>query len=103
MRTVYVTIGNSDDKLTQRLWSKFWNAVDDQVREYSFHIHGAWLSEPSSEYQNACWCFVIEDDSDGEDCYDDLRARLRVLAQHYGQDSILWAEAREVEHLGPKP
>lgn len=96
MKTVYVSIGNSDDKLTQLQWSAFWATVDEAVQELVEAIHGTWLSVPNSEYQNAAWCFEID-----EDCEDELRAYLCRTARSFGQDSVTWAEVPVVEFLKP--
>jgi len=88
MITVYVSIGNSDDKLTQAKWAEFYRAVALAVRHFSITVHGQWVSEPASAWQNACWCIEIDDDGAGY-----LRGHLGALAGTYDQDSIAWAEA----------
>lgn len=100
---VYVSIGNSDDKLTQEQWATFVNAVQetiDNALRYAgdgSSIHGRWLSEPASKYQNACWCIEFMDALCPE--IPPLRNWLRNLARIYNQDSIAWAEAIKVEFL----
>jgi hypothetical protein len=89
MPTVYVSIGNSDDKLTQREWSAFWEHAGAVIRRWSAAIHGEWLSLPGAPYQNACWC--IEVDEETADLI--LRPELVHLVRHFRQDSIAWAEA----------
>jgi hypothetical protein len=89
-RTVYISIGNSDDKLTQAEWSAFYRHTRQAIEGYSQVIHGSWVSRTEDPWQNACWCFEpIADHS--------ARAGLkRVLAQiaaDYRQDTIAWAEA----------
>jgi hypothetical protein len=86
--TVYVSIGNSDDKLTQKQWSCFWELVASAVREDSEQVYGDWMSAPVSPCQNACIAFCIE-----RHLVSVLKAELRSLAALYGQDSIAWAEA----------
>lgn len=101
-QTVYISIGNSDDKLTQAEWSRYVHAVDTILLERSGRIawspivtrHGSWLSVPDDPWQNACWCVEIDRDPS------DLKDELRVEAQRYRQDSISWAEAR-TEFLTP--
>lgn len=93
--TVYVSIGNSDDKLTQQQWSCFWELVTSAVREDAQQVYGDWLSLPSAPYQNACIAFSIE-----RHLISVLKAELRSLAALYGQDSIAWAEA-STEFLEP--
>ncbi len=93
MPTVYVTIGNSDDKLAQGDWSTFWGAVDDAVRLAAIAVHGAWVSESTSPYQNACWCIEVDAERQW------LRDRLANMARAYEQDAIAWAETSNVEFL----
>lgn len=87
--TVYVSIGNSDDKLTQARWSVFWEQVNSEVRGRARQVYGDWLSLPNAPYQNACIAFAV-DRGDAAP----LKKHLRDLAALYGQDSIAWAEAR---------
>lgn len=86
--TVYVSIGNSDDKLTQREWSYFVNAVHHAVSDFVApgKLHGAWFSVPASPWQNAVWCFEV-------DRPDELKGQLSEIAGRFGQESIAWAVA----------
>lgn len=93
---VYVSIGNSDDKLTQSEWAQFVSRTTSLV-EGAALIHGRWLSEPSSAYQNACWCIDVHDEPNGVEW---LRGALARLAADFRQDSIAWAEAPVTEFLG---
>lgn len=99
---VYISIGNSDDKLTQKGWSNFVADVDDDV-EAAGHVHGRWFSAPDVEWQSACWCVDI-DERNRFTGYDvgvrQLRDKLTTHARTYGQDSIAWAEVKETELLG---
>jgi hypothetical protein len=92
---VYVTIGNSDDKLTQREWASFLLRVHLLLDHLAKVVHGSWYSGPGVEWQNACWCVEIP-----EERVDRARDGLRVLAREFRQDSIAWAEAPSVEFLG---
>lgn len=93
MITVYVSVGNSDDKLTQVEWSSFYLAVEQVIRRAAHRVHGAWVSQAADPWQNGCWGFEI-----GNPVW--LRGQLRNLAGAYRQDSIAWAEAPKVEFLG---
>jgi hypothetical protein len=92
--TVYVTIGNSDDKLTQREWASFCDEVFTLINETAVEIHGQWFSAPDSPYQNACICAVVES-------YDvmDLRTELGELRAKFRQESVAWAEVERTEFL----
>lgn len=95
MTTVYATIGNSDDKLSQREWAAFVADVRRVLAEEAETTHGEWFSAPDTPWQNACWCVEIP-------AYRLARARHRVgkLAPVYRQESIAWAEVAAVEMLG---
>jgi len=86
--TVYVSIGNSDDKLTQERWAEFFARTSDAVQTFSRHVHGEWASLPNARWQNACWCFEPHPDD-----IDVMREVLAKLASRFGQDSIAWAVA----------
>lgn len=94
MKTVYISIGNSDDKLTQAEWAAFYRDANLLVREYAEGVHGQWVSEPASAWQNACWCIEID-----RGLVSNLKQRLGELAGKYRQDSIAWAETPSTEFL----
>jgi hypothetical protein len=87
--TVYISIGNSDDKITQREWSMFVQGALGAVGQATTQIHGVWFSAPDSEFQNACVCAEIDDSADEKI----LKERLAQLARLYSQDSVAWAVA----------
>jgi len=91
--TFYISIGNSDDKLTQKEWAEFVGDVDMAIVEAEPILHGRWFSRSDSPWQNACWCIQL---SSG---VDKLRRRLGDLAHKYRQDSVAWAEAPVTEFL----
>lgn len=93
--TVYVSIGNSDDKLTQARWAEFHDKVTTAVRGLALQIHGDWVSISTSPWQNACICFEI-----GHETSERLQRDLAELAAEYGQDAIAWAEAN-TRFIGP--
>ncbi len=101
MITVYVTIGNSDDKLSQAEWASFYAAVDGVIRRAAYRVHGAWVSPSTDPWQNACWCAEVFPGPVGNvsDAPMWLRSQLANLAGAYGQDSVAWAEAPTVEFL----
>lgn len=87
MKTIYITIGNSDDKLKQAQWSKFYDLIDSDIRMLAKHVHGAWHSLPNAKWQNACWCVDIEEKRAVELAYD-----VTETARLFQQDSVAWAE-----------
>jgi hypothetical protein len=94
MITVYISIGNSDDKLTQVQWAAFVDAVRAQARHHSWEVHGEWYSAPDAEYQNACFCVVL-----GDGKAEALQGCLTQVRERYGQDSIAWAVAPVTEFI----
>lgn len=93
---ILISIGNSDDKLTQRDWSEFIASVRELLDwPDRVAIHGEWFSAPDKPWQNANWC--IETRDDGARFL--IRRELRKLAERYRQDSIAWTQG-EVEFLG---
>ncbi len=85
---VLISIGNSDDKLSQREWSHFIDEVRERLdRQIGLLIHGEWFSAPDSPYQNANWCIEF---IGGDDTY--LKQRLVEIRKKYRQDSIAWTE-----------
>lgn len=105
MKTIYIVMGNSDDKLSQFEWSQFYRAIDTVVSAagnyVGVQIHGRWTALPHEPWQNACWCLAI-DDGELEFVVKGMKAELVALAKEFRQESIVWAEA-EVEFLSPNP
>jgi hypothetical protein len=90
-RYVYISIGNSDNKLTQSQWSEFCYIVSNTLG-HNCQRHGEWFSLPNSPFQNACWCVTIP-----EIYVDMIRTDFRLLCRQFSQDSIAWAEAEYSE------
>jgi hypothetical protein len=117
---VYISIGNSDDKLTQAQWCEFTQSVDELLT--ACNIHGRWFAAPDTPWQNACWCIEFDPiqlysnspefcDWDGvwrihtqstRTVYAHLQRELRRLAKRYLQDSIAWAEVPRPTLLRPQ-
>lgn len=76
-----ITIGNSDNKLTQKRWSSFASHINDIVGQFADTVYFAGASNSTSEWQNACWVFECDDESD-------LTTYLVTAASLYNQDSI---------------
>jgi hypothetical protein len=87
MRTITVQIGNSDNKLSQREWASFCNAVH---RTIVYHTHNIidsiHFSAPSvgwADWQNSAWVFECEDVE-----IEELKDRLFIIRKEYKQDSV---------------
>ncbi len=88
---IFIGVGNSDDKLTQREWADYHREVDLAVHARlaaGATVHGHWLSDPAAPWQNACWCIEAKPSVAYK-----LKADLAVIAGRYRQDSIAWSEA----------
>jgi hypothetical protein len=79
--TVYASIGNSDDKLSQQEWSDYLRAFRVCMNHHADQVYGDWVSEPSARYQNACMSITT-------DTPDDLRYALTAFRKRWSQDSI---------------
>lgn len=105
MTTVLVTIGNSDDKLTQREWADFQQRVDHLVAIAATEVHGRFHSLPHHPWQTAAWSFTIHPEAtvgsgaaalagepNDEPAAAWLAHALRDAAHEFRQDSIAWTE-----------
>jgi hypothetical protein len=93
--TVYASIGNSDDRLTQAQWSEFHATFAMTIRDYATTVHGSWLSNPADPWQNACMAFDVHLNDAG-----DLQRELAIIAGRFNQDSIAWAAVGDTEFIG---
>ena len=96
MKTVYISIGNSDDKLGQAQWVNYIVDMNTAIFHWQTKRHGYWHSPFSSQWQNACWCVEISERDEPA-----LVLKLREIAGRFGQDSIAWAEVKDTKFLGP--
>lgn len=96
----YISIGNSDDKLTQAKWSAYVGNVGFVVLRASElpggALHGFWLSETSSQWQNACWALQLPTNAAS---VEHIKYRLAEVAGQFDQDSVAWALAPETEFI----
>lgn len=81
--TVYVTIGNSDNKLSQEEWADYQRITRDLCFAHADETHGTWYSEPTSKYQNMILCIRTNVFT-----YIKLLDRLREVREEFNQDSI---------------
>lgn len=105
--TVYISIGNSDDKLSQKEWAEYYRSVSLTLHQAAATVHGQWVSEPAAAWQNACWCVELANHdvttAAGQTMpnVEWVRERLANLACDYRQDAIAWAETT-TEFIGAK-
>lgn len=88
---VYVTIGNTDGKLSQNMWCHFVVHVEQAIERYAWQLHGRWFTETSWIRQSGCWGFEIFTD---DESVVKLREELRLAASAFDQDEIVWAPAQ---------
>jgi hypothetical protein len=95
-RIVYISIGNSDGKLTAEQWQQYRDLTHELLTEVGVTaaVHGAWQSFVP-KYVNACWCVEVAPEHE-----DAVKDTLRQLAEKFGQESIAYAVA-ETEFLVP--
>lgn len=102
MTTVYVTIGNTDDKLSQGEWAKFIGDVNASMILAKLDggvVHFAGHSWPDAPWQNAMWCVQLA----SADLADALKTRMAELARRHRQDTIAWAQVDQVELVPAAP
>jgi hypothetical protein len=96
IRTIYATIGNSDDKLSQARWAEFAREFVKIIRIQADEIHGVWWSGPDQPWQNCCVGFSVKDEGDRTEL---LRESLALLRQHYDQDAVAWVRGYPPEMI----
>jgi hypothetical protein len=92
--TVYVSIGNSDDKLSQVEWSEFIVDTREAMKNWGANWFGEWHSGPTSRFQNACFGASFDHDHVGG-----LRENLKRVRVLYRQDSIAFAVVEHTEMI----
>lgn len=97
MRTIYISIGNSDDKLTQYRWSEYIRQTRLAVLLHSDEIHFFGFAGPDTRFQNACWIADFEHLDQEINLHDQLKG---IASEHY-QESIAWAVLGPVEFIKP--
>lgn len=92
--TIYASIGNSDNKLSQQRWSEFAQAFVEFVERHASQVYGVWFSKPDAPYQNACVGFAIAPSAAVwmRDCLVHLRA-------NYDQTSVAWAVVERTDFI----
>lgn len=98
MNTIVIQIGNSDDKLSQALWSVFCASVNELIRDAGFTIHFHGHSPGNAPWQNAAWVIEAGDPDSPE--AKAFALGLRKLAGEFEQESIA-VTLGETEFLKP--
>lgn len=82
-KTVLIQIGNSDDRLTQKLWSEYYSDVERLVDIYTEEVFFKGCALPNSQYQNAAFIVLLE-----EKDIDAFKKSLQNVRRKYFQNSI---------------
>jgi len=90
-RTVYVSVGNSDNRLAQSEWVDFACSTFAKVQASAREVFGVWWSAPDSPFQNACIAASLHSTE-----IIPLQAALTLLRRSHRQSSVAWAEAMDV-------
>jgi hypothetical protein len=96
MKLIYITIGNSDNRLGQARWSNFCFSLEQVVGRLADRVFFVGYSLPNSTYQNMCASFHIKDDDVLA-----LRSVLRGLAMDYEQECIALCVSDGAELVEP--
>lgn len=94
MIKVYITIDNSNSKLTRGQWCNLYVDINNAIHKYAVLVLGEWLSEATSSYQDACWCVHVDTSNVGE-----LKRVLKDIASRYQHSSVAWGEVLITESL----
>lgn len=89
MKTVCIQIGNSDDKLSQKEWSRFVDEVRDAVIEEATEVYFFACSDGGARWQNACWVVRMDDVHISIPALKEKLFRIRL---QYRQESVAWME-----------
>lgn len=89
---VYMSIGNSDNKLSQLDWSDFAAKFESEIRNWADEVFGVWYSHSTSEWQNMCVAANLREP-------ESVKHKLRELRDEYDQESIAWAEVPNTEFI----
>lgn len=96
LAAILVAIGNSDDKLTQKMWRQFFKHTLEALDAYGT-IKSVFISESVSQFQNAAYRVDFTNKKQMEIC----KNYLSELALRYEQDHIEWTPMHDTELLLP--
>jgi hypothetical protein len=92
---VYVSIGNSDDKLSQAKWAEYILEVREVLRGSASKVLGEWYSASDSNWQNACFCITIPD----QKIASEAKLKLTKIRKRFGQDSVAWSDVSNTQFI----
>lgn len=83
--TIYVSIAETENVLSQSDWARFVNAVQAQIDEGAVEVLGPWFTAPASAFRSACWNFTVE-----EVDIDAMKGELGLVCAEYPRTSLAW-------------
>ena len=83
MKTVVASIGNSDDKLTQKEWAEYVRVMDSHIQLLCAKVHFFGGSANWMPWQNVTWWLEIE-----EADIEHLEKALKHTRTYYKQESV---------------
>jgi hypothetical protein len=87
VKTIVVSVGNSDNKLIQEEWSRFVHDIDSLIRVHAKQVHFFGGAPNWMPWQNTAWMF------DCEDIYvKHLKEVLAATGREYNQDAVAYLE-----------
>lgn len=84
----YITIGNSDDKLSQHRWSKFCASVIDTCNYYASEVFIVGHTKPDDPWQTMIVSVELPLVN-----VESMQEELRNIKRIFQQESIAWAKA----------
>lgn len=81
--TIVIQIGNSDNKLTQCMWSHYVEYMRAAIANIVYRMHFQGGSCFDAPWQNACWVCEVSD----EKIYD-LKEAVRECRMRFEQESV---------------
>lgn len=88
MKTITISIGNSDNKLTQKEWSEFVERVNKLILMNATRVHFFGGAANWMPWQNVAWIFDCEDRK-----IHAFKEALTFLRMAYQQDSACYLES----------
>lgn len=94
MKTVCISMGNSDYKLSRAEWNRFFGEVQEIIEAHCHQIHFFGSSSTWEQWQSLCWWIDIRDEQ-----VSSLKHSLDLVRRRFDQDSIAWLEGH-TEFIG---
>lgn len=82
--TLYITIGNTDNKLDQQTWHTFTQHLYKLMLLHCHTIHGEFYTQSNTPYQTCCMSGELYNEYNSGD----VEKAVSELAKNFNQDSI---------------